>query len=80
MKRLFNVYVAGLGQQVARRSGLNRMRLGGEPDAAEPDGTREKSKNHSYDIFLGRQLSKGAPDEVILNFNATYIPSHGDQD
>jgi len=36
------------------------MELGGKPDAVEPDGTKEKSKNHSYDIFLGRQLSKGA--------------------
>ena len=46
----------------------------------EPDGTREKSKNHSYDIFLGRQFSRGAPDEVNLDFDATYIPSHGDRD
>jgi len=46
----------------------------------EPDGTKEKSKNHSYDIFLGRQLSKGVPDEVNLNFDATELPSHGDRD
>ena len=46
----------------------------------ESAGTREKLKNHSYDIFLGRQLSKGVPDEVILDFDATDIPSHGDQD
>jgi len=56
------------------------MELGGEPDAVEPDGTREKSKNHSYDMFLGSQLSKGVPDEVNLDFDATHIPSHGDQD
>jgi len=46
----------------------------------EPDGTREKSKNHSYDIFLGSQFSRGVPDEVNLDFDATYIPSHGDRD
>jgi len=56
------------------------MELGGEPDAVEPDGTREKSKNHSYDIFLGRQFSRGAPDEVILDFDATELPTHGDRD
>jgi len=40
MKRLLNMYVAGLGLQVAGKSGLNRMELGGEPDELDERRSR----------------------------------------
>lgn len=69
---------------VAGKSTLNRLELGMEPDEKLGDRyskiiwNAENIEDLFCDIFL--DTFNGSPEELILDFDATDIPLHGDQE
>lgn len=77
-------YVCGARHQIAGKSTLNRLELGMELDEGEGDRyskirwNPEEIEDLLCQIFL--ESFQSPPSEIILDFDATDIPLHGDQE
>ena len=77
-------YVSGANRQGAGKSTLNRLELGKEPDDVHGDRyTKIRWDDLAIekllcDIFI--ESFERPPDQIVLDFDATDVPLHGDQE